>query len=71
MKAHGSIRVVRRWCGMRTNPVRGYLDNLEGLNYGNLPSGPGSRARELANGLRPGTAVSSQNLSGVWVTVRS
>jgi hypothetical protein len=56
---------------MRTNPVRGYLDNLEGLNYGNLPSGPGSRARELANGLRPGTAVSSQNLSGVWVTVRS
>jgi hypothetical protein len=36
-----------------------------GLNYGYLPSRHGSRVRELANGLRLGAVVLSQNLSGV------
>jgi hypothetical protein len=36
---------------MCTDPVRGCFDNLEGLNRGNLPSGCGSRVRELANGM--------------------
>jgi hypothetical protein len=38
MKPHGSVRVVRRWCGVRTNPICESFDNLEGLNIGHLPS---------------------------------
>jgi hypothetical protein len=42
---------------MRTNPVRGFFENPEGLNNGNLPSWCSSQVRELTNGLRLGTAV--------------
>jgi hypothetical protein len=69
MKPHGSIRVVRRWCGMRTNPICGCSDNPKGLNRGNLPRGHGSQVHVLANGLRLGTIVPSQDLSGAWVTI--
>jgi hypothetical protein len=31
-KPHGSIQVVRMWCGIRTNPVLKCFINLEGLN---------------------------------------
>jgi hypothetical protein len=54
---------------MRTDPVHGYFDNPEGLNRGNLPSGYGSWVRELANSLRLGTALPSQDLSGSWVII--
>jgi hypothetical protein len=54
---------------MRTNPVHGCFNNLEGLNNGYFPSQRGSCAHELANRLRLGTAVSSQDLSGVWISV--
>jgi hypothetical protein len=36
MKPHGSVRVVRMWGRIRTNPVLRCFDNLEGLNYGNV-----------------------------------
>jgi hypothetical protein len=36
MKSHSSIWVVRRWYGMRTNPVLRCFDNPEGLNYRDL-----------------------------------
>jgi hypothetical protein len=36
MKPHGSIRVVKKWCDNRTNPVLKCFDNPEGLNYGDL-----------------------------------
>jgi hypothetical protein len=52
---------------MHTDPVHGCFDNPEGLNHRNLPRGHGSRVHELTNGLRLGTAVPSQDLSGVWV----
>jgi hypothetical protein len=55
---------------MHTDPICGCYDNPEGLNRENLPSGHGSRVRELANGLKLGTAVPSQDLSGAWVTIR-
>jgi hypothetical protein len=32
IKPHSFVRVVRRWCGVHTNPVRGCFDNPEGLN---------------------------------------
>jgi hypothetical protein len=51
-------------CGACTDHVRGYFDNPEGLNYGDLPSRCGSRARELASDLRHSTVVPSQDLSG-------
>jgi hypothetical protein len=35
-EAHSSIRVVRKCCGVRTNPVLRCFDNPEGLNYGDL-----------------------------------
>jgi hypothetical protein len=41
MKPHGSVQVVRVWCGIRTNPVLRCFDNPEGLNYGNLLLGVG------------------------------
>jgi hypothetical protein len=34
MKPHGSIWVVRMWCGICTDPILRCFDNLEGLNYG-------------------------------------
>jgi hypothetical protein len=36
MKPDSSIRVVRMWCSIRTDPVLKCYDNLEGLNYGDL-----------------------------------
>jgi hypothetical protein len=54
---------------MHTDHVCGCFDNLEGLNNEHLPHRCGPRVYELANGLRLGTAVPSQNLSGVWVTM--
>jgi hypothetical protein len=31
MKSNGSIRVVRMWCGIRTDPILSCFVNLEGL----------------------------------------
>jgi hypothetical protein len=70
MKPLGSIWVVRRVWGGCTDTIRGCCNNPEGLNYGYMPSQRGSHVRELASGLRLGTAVPSQDLSGVWITVR-
>jgi hypothetical protein len=53
-----------------TDPGNRCFNNLEGLNNGHLPSRRGPRVHELANGLRLDTVVSSQDLSGAWVTVR-
>jgi hypothetical protein len=36
MKPHGSIRVVRMWCGITTDPILGYFNNPEELSYGDL-----------------------------------
>jgi hypothetical protein len=36
MKPHDSIRVVRKWCDVRTDPVLRCFDNLEVLNCGDL-----------------------------------
>jgi hypothetical protein len=36
MKSHGSIQVVRMWCGMHTDLVLMCFDNLEGLNCEDL-----------------------------------
>jgi hypothetical protein len=36
MKPHGSIRVVRKWCVVRTVPVLRCFDNPAGLNYEDL-----------------------------------
>jgi hypothetical protein len=36
MKHHSSIRVVRMWCSICTDPVLRCFDNLEGLSYENL-----------------------------------
>jgi hypothetical protein len=36
MKPHGSIRVVRMWCRIRTDTVLRRFDNPEGLSYGDL-----------------------------------
>jgi hypothetical protein len=38
---HGSIQVVRKWRGMRADRVHRWLDILEGLNNGHMPSGRG------------------------------
>jgi hypothetical protein len=69
MKPHGSIWVVRRWHDVHTDPICGCFYNPEGLNLGNFPGGHGPRVHELANDLRLRTTVSSQDLSGAWVTV--
>jgi hypothetical protein len=69
MEPHSSIRVVRKWRGMPTDPVLGCLDDPEGLNNGHLPSGRGPRVRELAKGLRLCITVLSEDLSRAWVTV--
>jgi hypothetical protein len=57
MKPHSSVRVVRRWYNVLTDPVCRCFNNLEGLNNGHLPSWCGPRVHELANGLRLGTVV--------------
>jgi hypothetical protein len=36
MKSHGSIRVVRMWCGIHTDPVLRCFVNPEGLSCGDL-----------------------------------
>jgi hypothetical protein len=36
MKPLGSIRVVRMWCGICTDPILRCFDDLEGLNCGDL-----------------------------------
>jgi hypothetical protein len=36
MKSHCSIRVVRKWCGIHTNPVLRRFVNSEGLSYRDL-----------------------------------
>jgi hypothetical protein len=35
-KPLGSVQVVRVWCGIRTNPIHGFCNNLEGLSCGDL-----------------------------------
>jgi hypothetical protein len=69
MRPHGSIGIVRRWHDLCAKPIRGCFNNLEGLNNRHLPTGCGLRVRELDNGLRLGTVVPSQDLSGAWVTI--
>jgi hypothetical protein len=69
MKPHGFTQVVKRWCGVRTDPILGCLDDPEGLNNGYLPSERGPHVHELANGLRFGTVVLCLDLSGAWVDV--
>jgi hypothetical protein len=54
------------WCSIRTNPVLRCFDNPEGLSYEDLLVGVVS---DLANGLRLGTVVPNQDLSGAWVSV--
>jgi hypothetical protein len=36
MKSHGSVLVVRMWCGIHTDPVLRCFINLEGLSCGDL-----------------------------------
>jgi hypothetical protein len=67
MKPYDYARVVKKWCGMRTNPVLRCFDNSEGLNCEDLTIGV---VPELANGMRLGTVVPSQDLSGACITVR-
>jgi hypothetical protein len=61
MKLHGSIWDVRMWCGIRTDPILRGFDNPEGLSCGDLLV---DVVLELANNLRLGTTVPSQDLSG-------
>jgi hypothetical protein len=70
MKPHGPIWVVRKWHGLHADLVLRCLDDLEGLNHRYMPSGCGLQVCELANNLRLGTVVPSQDLSGAWVTVQ-
>jgi hypothetical protein len=69
MMLHGSIRVVRRWRGLRGDPICRCFDDPKGLNNGYLSSGHGPQVHKLANGLRLSTVVPSQDLSGACVTV--
>jgi hypothetical protein len=36
MKSHSSVRVVRMWCGIHTDPILRCFVDPEGLNYGDL-----------------------------------
>jgi hypothetical protein len=63
MKPHSSIWVVRKWRSLRVDLMLRCFDDPEGLNNGHLPSGHGPGVCDLANGLRLGTTVLSQNLS--------
>jgi hypothetical protein len=49
-----------------TNPVLRCFDNPEGLSYGDSLV---DVVFDLANGLRLGTVVPNQDLSGAWVSV--
>jgi hypothetical protein len=69
MKPHSSIQVVRKWRGMCAIPILRCLDDSEWLNNRYLPSKRSPQVRELANGLRHGTAMPSQDMSGAWVTI--
>jgi hypothetical protein len=62
-KPHGSIQIVRMWCGIHTDPILGCFDN-PGDELRELANRRGSRSLELANGLRLSTAVPSKDLSG-------
>jgi hypothetical protein len=64
MKPYGSIRVVRRWRGLRTNPVRGCFDDLLGLNNG-------LQVCELANGLRLGHLLRVSASQGKLLSIGS
>jgi hypothetical protein len=68
MKPHGCVWFVRRWCSLHVGPVRRCFDDPDGLNNGYLPSRRDPQVHELANSLRLGTVVPSQDLSGAWVT---
>jgi hypothetical protein len=70
MKPHSPIRVVRKWHGLRLNRVLRCLENSEGLSNGYLPVGRGPLVHELANDMRLGTTVLSQDLSGAWLTIQ-
>jgi hypothetical protein len=67
--APGSVKVVRRICSMHTYLVRGCFDNPAGLNIEYLPRRHDFRVYELASGLRLGTAMLSQDLSELWITM--
>jgi hypothetical protein len=69
MKPHGFVQVVRKWRDLCTDRILRCLDDLEGLNNGYLPSGRVPQVPKLTNGLRPGTILLSQDLSGAWVTI--
>jgi hypothetical protein len=58
--------VVRNSHRSRPQVFRGPV----GAELRGLTSQHGPRARELANDLRLSTVVSSQDVSGAWVTVR-
>jgi hypothetical protein len=64
MTPHNFVRVVRKWHIMRADPILRCLDDPEGLNNGYFPSRHGPQVSELANGLRIGSAVLSQELGG-------
>jgi hypothetical protein len=64
MKPHGSIRVVIRWRDLHVDPIRRCFDDPEWLNNGYLASGCDPRVRELANSMRLGTEVTSQDMCG-------
>jgi hypothetical protein len=70
MKTHNSIWVVRLGCNKRTNPILRCFVNSKRLNYEDLLVGMVHEFVDLANGLRLSTEVPSQDLSGVWITVR-
>jgi hypothetical protein len=36
MVAHGSVRFVKMWCDIRTDPSLRYFDNPKGLSYRDL-----------------------------------
>jgi hypothetical protein len=36
IKPHGSIWVVRMWCGICTDPILRCFENPEGLSYGDM-----------------------------------
>jgi hypothetical protein len=71
MKPHYFVWVVKKWYGVRTDHTLRCFDNPKGLNCGDLlASRRGSRVPELANCLRLGTAVWSQDLSGAWIIIQ-
>jgi hypothetical protein len=58
-------------CGaVSTDPILRCFINPEGLNCKNFLEGIILKLGELANSLRLNMEVSSQDLSGAWVTIR-